>query len=84
MASEMLPAVVLMDIQMPGIDGYEAIIRLRRDVRTKKLYIIALTALAMAEDRARCFEVGADAYLSKPYSLKELEALITKIPTPKG
>ena len=83
-ATQLLPDVVLMDIQMPGIDGFEAIVRLRRDRRTEKLYIVALTALAMAEDRARCLEAGADAYLSKPFSLKELEILITKIPAARG
>ena len=77
-AAQLLPDVILMDIQMPGIDGFEAIARLRRDRRTEKLFIVALTAMAMAEDRARCLEAGADAYLSKPFSLKELETLITK------
>jgi PAS domain S-box-containing protein len=83
-ATQLLPDVVLMDIQMPGIDGLEAIARLRRDPRTEKLYIVALTALAMTEDRARCLEAGADAYLSKPFSLKELETLITQFTSNQG
>ena len=77
-AWELLPDVVLMDIQMPGINGYEAVERLREDERTKDLHIIALTALAMPEDRLRCLNAGANDYLSKPYGLKALEAMINK------
>ncbi len=84
MALELIPDVVLMDIQMPGIDGCETIKRLRRDTRTEKLFIIALTALATSKDRERCIDAGADAYLSKPYSLKELESLIANVRTIEG
>jgi len=66
--------VILMDIQMPGIDGIEVIRRLRAhpSARTAVLPVIAVTALAMAGDRERCLEAGANAYLSKPVELQEL------------
>jgi CheY-like chemotaxis protein len=66
------PHVILMDIQMPGMDGLEATRRLRADANFDNVPIIALTALAMPGDRARCLEAGANEYLSKPVSLKEL------------
>ena len=68
------PDLILMDIQMPGMDGFETIRRLRTraNPRVAKVYIIALTALAMQGDRERCLEAGADDYLSKPVEFKEL------------
>jgi CheY-like chemotaxis protein len=70
--------IILMDIQMPGMDGIEVIQRIRAhpSVRTAALPVIAVTALAMAGDRERCLEAGANAYLSKPVQLKELAEII--------
>lgn len=73
------PAVVLMDIQMPDMDGLEATRRLRQDERTREIPIIAVTALAMVGDRERCLAAGADDYLAKPYSLRDLEARIARL-----
>lgn len=70
------PDVVLMDIQMPGMDGLAAIENLRRIPRLRRTPIIALTALAMPGDRERCLEAGADDYLGKPVGLKELHQKI--------
>jgi CheY-like chemotaxis protein len=70
------PALILMDVQMPVLDGLEATRRLRADPATAAIPIITLTALAMPEDRLRCLEAGANAYLSKPLQLAELDRLI--------
>jgi PAS domain S-box-containing protein len=66
------PDLILMDIQMPGMDGLEAIGHIRRDPRFNEVPIIALTSLAMPGDRDRCLAAGATEYLSKPVRLKQL------------
>jgi len=70
------PALIVMDIQMPGMDGLEAIRRMRIDGALSAIPIIALTALAMTGDRARCLAAGASDYFSKPVSLKGLVSAI--------
>ena len=70
------PDLILMDIQMPGIDGIEATQQIRCDPNLINVPIIALTALAMTGDRERCLEAGANDYLSKPVKLKALDQMI--------
>ena len=65
-----------MDIMMPVMDGHEAMRRIRQQARFKDLPIIALTALAMSEDRAKCIESGANDYLSKPVNMDKLLSMI--------
>jgi len=68
--------IVLMDIMMPVMDGYEAIKTIRKKKNYKKLPIIAMTAKAMAEDRKKCLDVGASDYLTKPIDIDKLISLI--------
>ncbi|OYQ65013.1 hypothetical protein B9G53_09115 [Pseudanabaena sp. SR411] len=73
------PDVILMDIQMPVMDGLEAIKQIRLDPNLAEIPIIAVTALAMSGDRDRCLEAGANEYLRKPMKLKELTTTILKL-----
>lgn len=73
------PDVVIMDIQMPGMDGLEVIQRLRAQAATASTPIIAVTALAMASDRSRCLSAGADQYMSKPVRLRDLAQLVAEM-----
>lgn len=66
LAREELPRVILMDISIPKIDGWEATRILKADERTRRIPIIALTAHALATDRAKAIEAGCDGYLAKP------------------
>lgn len=79
MAKSESPDIILMDIQMPNMDGLEAIRLIRADETTATIPIIALTALAMEGDRKRCLEVGANEYLSKPVKLRQLNTVIQQI-----
>ncbi|MGA1264547.1 MAG: GAF domain-containing protein [Prochlorothrix sp.] len=72
LAQEYKPQAILMDIQMPGMDGLEAIAVIRQIPELKNVPILALTALAMAGDRERCLEAGATEYLSKPVRMQYL------------
>jgi len=76
------PILILMDIQMPKMDGLEATRRLRMDPRFASTPIITLTALAMPGDRERCLEAGADEYLSKPVNLRQLLQAIQRLTKP--
>ena len=72
MALSEQPELILMDVQMPVMDGLEAISEIRKDERIRDIPIIALTAMAMPGDRDRCIDVGATDYLAKPVRLSEL------------
>ncbi len=72
LATEHGPAVVLMDIRLPDMDGVEALSRLRNDGRTASIPVLAVTAQAMKGDRERFKEAGFDGYLSKPVDIDEL------------
>jgi two-component system cell cycle response regulator DivK len=72
LALSQAPALVLMDVQLPGIDGIEALARLKGDERTASVPVLALTAQAMSGDRERFLAVGFDGYLSKPVDVAEL------------
>ncbi|MBD1912882.1 MULTISPECIES: PAS domain-containing protein [unclassified Leptolyngbya] len=82
MARTHRPDLILMDIQMPGIDGLEAIRRIRADARLDVIPIIAMTALVMPGDQDHCMNAGANQYLSKPVSLKHLLEVIRQFLDP--
>lgn len=69
--------VVLMDMMMPEMDGYEAIANMKSDPQLKNIPVIAITAQAMTGDREKCMEAGADGYISKPVDVDELIKLLT-------
>ncbi|ROH94322.1 response regulator [Chryseobacterium cucumeris] len=72
-------SMVLMDMMMPGIDGYEAVRIIRNTPEIKDIPVIAVTAQAMPEDREKCIEVGADDYVSKPIDVDLLLMAIEKL-----
>ncbi|MEI2583988.1 ATP-binding protein [Scytonema sp. PRP1] len=78
MAKRQRPDLILMDVQMPEMDGLEATRLLRLDAQTARIPIIALTSFVMATDREQVIASGVDDYIPKPVSLKELIAAITK------
>jgi two-component system cell cycle response regulator DivK len=76
MASEHMPDLVLMDIQMPDLDGVQALHRLRANASTAAIPVLALTAQAMHGDRERFLAEGFDGYLSKPVDVRELIGIV--------
>jgi CheY-like chemotaxis protein len=70
--NQSLPDVVLMDIQLPRIDGFELIQTMRSHPQWRSIPIIAITALAMPGDENRCLAAGADTYISKPLTIESL------------
>jgi PAS domain S-box-containing protein len=77
-AKNVHPDLILMDVQMPDMDGFESTRRLRMEAGFEHTPIIALTALAMSGDRERCLAAGMDEYISKPVNLKAMVKLIHK------
>jgi CheY-like chemotaxis protein len=70
--------IVLMDMMMPDMDGYQAIAAIRRDVQKANLPVIAVTAQAMVGDRQKCLQAGANDYVSKPIDVDILLGLLNK------
>lgn len=73
------PDLVLMDVQLPGMDGVEALARLRAEPESAELPVVAVTAFAMKDDRARFLAAGFDGYLEKPLSVREFPAQVAAI-----
>lgn len=71
--------IVLMDMMMPEMDGYEAIRKMRNHHEMKDIPVIAITAQAMTGDREKCMEAGADGYISKPVDVDELMNLLNQL-----
>jgi two-component system cell cycle response regulator DivK len=73
-ASTSSPDLVLMDLQLPGMDGHEALLRMRSDPRCRAIPVVAVTAFAMKDDIERADEAGFDGYIAKPISVRALPA----------
>lgn len=69
--------VVLLDMMMPDMDGYEALAVIRSDAELNALTVVSVTAQAMVGDREKCLEAGADAYVSKPVDVDKLLEIVT-------
>ena len=78
-AGETSPDLILLDLQMPALDGFGALERLRADARFAKLPIVALTANAMQGDREKALAAGFTSYLTKPVSLAVLRAELARL-----
>ena len=76
LARSLHPQLILMDIQLPGMDGLAATAQLKGDVATRSIPVIALTALAMKGDEERIRAAGCDGYIAKPLSYKDFLATI--------
>jgi len=70
------PDLILMDIQLPGIDGYEVTRRIKADPGLRAIPIIAVTSYALSGDAEKAFDAGCDAYVTKPYSPRQLLAKV--------
>ncbi|MDL2353652.1 MAG: response regulator [Pseudomonadota bacterium] len=78
------PDLILMDIQLPGMDGLDATVLLKHDPATANIPVIALTALAMKADHVRSLQAGCDAYIAKPLRYRQLYDLIDSLLPPAG
>ena len=72
------PDIILMDIQLPGIDGLTLVRQIKADLLTKDIPIIAVTAYAMKGDEQKFIETGCDSYISKPINTQELPLVVEK------
>jgi two-component system, cell cycle response regulator DivK len=79
LAIDRLPDLILMDLSLPGMDGWEVTQRLKKDARTKHIPIIALTAHALTEERERAEAAGCDGFLAKPCLPDELLAEVRRV-----
>lgn len=78
-ANEVKPDVILLDIMMPVMDGYEVMRQLRSSRETRDIPVVMLTAKTGQHDQERCRELGAVAYITKPFKLEELRGTVAKI-----
>ena len=84
LAKERKPDLVLMDIQLPGINGIEAFRQLRAETATAKIPVVALTASVTPTDRSQITAAGFDAFISKPISLKEFVETVKRLIEGRG
>ena len=79
MISELAPDLVIMDIQMPKMDGFEAVRQIRANPKIQNVPILAATAKALKGDREKCLAVGCDGYIAKPFTHRELDSAMNEV-----
>ena len=79
LANRLQPDVILMDLMMPGMDGWEVLDRIRRDATTYKIPVVVLTAHAEEESRRRANEGGADAFVTKPFQPNDFRSTVLSL-----
>ena len=84
MAAEHKPCLILMDLMMPVLDGFEAMRRIKENPDTKDIPVVAVTALSRPADRQRALSDGAVDYLSKPFDLEALVAMVNRYMSARG
>jgi CheY-like chemotaxis protein len=72
------PDLVIMDIQLPGMDGYTVTKKIKQNPKTNKIPVIAITAYALREDREKALNAGCDEYMSKPIDTREIVTMVEK------
>jgi len=78
MAREELPDLIVMDLQLPGMDGYAATRTLKADALTRHIPVVAMTAYAMTGDRERALAAGCDGYITKPIDTQEFPRVVAR------
>ncbi len=78
MAAEKVPDLILMDVNIPGMDGLETTAKMKQNPRLSHIPVIALTANAMKGDKERCLAAGCDGYMQKPVGVSDLRREITR------
>ena len=78
MAAEKVPDLILMDVNIPGMDGLETTAKMKQNPRLSHVPVIALTANAMKGDKERCLAAGCDGYMQKPVGVSDLRREITR------
>ena len=76
---ELAPDLVIMDIQMPKMDGFEAVRQIRANPKIQNVPILAATAKALKGDREKCLAVGCDGYIAKPFTHRELDSAMNEV-----
>ncbi|MGA7932552.1 MAG: response regulator [Kovacikia sp.] len=76
LARRVHPKLILLDVMLPDINGFEVVSRLKQDSLTQKIPVVAVTAMARSQDQDLALQAGCDGYLRKPYELESLERVI--------
>jgi two-component system cell cycle response regulator DivK len=78
-AAHLLPDIIIMDMRLPKLNGFEATRRIRENPKTASIPILAVTAMTAAGDREKCRAAGCDGYLPKPFTYRELDHAVKKL-----